>query len=150
MTSVMTDYIHVSDGGEVSFIPGEMTDNRTIELRRLLDERGVEYTANDHMGAYATSWNGFTAMQLTPSAKLMMAFTPEQAIAATLGSRTCENVAREWEKTSFAHACTSFCCSECGAHYVDAECYYAGLADKDEEQIRTSFCPNCGSKVVGE
>lgn len=61
------------------------TDNRTTELRRLLDERGVEYTANDHMGAYATSWNGFTAMQLTPSAKLMMAFTPEQAIAATLG-----------------------------------------------------------------
>lgn len=32
MTSAMTDYIHVSDGGEVSFIPGEMTDNRTTEL----------------------------------------------------------------------------------------------------------------------
>ena len=147
MTSAMTDYIHVSDGGEVSFIPGEMADNQTTELRELLDERGVEYTTNDHMGAFETSWNGFTATQLSPNANLIMAVTPEQAIAAALGSGTCENVAREWEKTSFAHACTSFCCSECGAHYVDAECYYAGLADKDEEQIRTNVCPNCGKAV---
>ena len=75
-----------------------------------------------------------------------------QAIAdelnALLGSGTCENVAREWEK--FAHAGTSFCCSECGAHYFDAESYYAGLAGKDEEDIRTNFCPNCGRKVVGD
>ena len=63
-----------------------MTDNRTTELREKLTERGVEYTTNDHMGAYETSWNGFTAMQLTPGAKLIMAFTPDQAIAATLGS----------------------------------------------------------------
>ena len=63
-----------------------MTDNRTTELRKKLAERGVEYTTNDHMGAYETSWNGFTAMQLTPGAKLIMAFTPDQAIAATLGS----------------------------------------------------------------
>lgn len=59
----------------------------------------------------------------------------------------CRNVNKEWEKTSFAHAGTSFCCSECGAHYVDAESYYAGLAGKDEEQIRTNYCPNCGRKV---
>ena len=75
--------------------------------------------------------------------------TPEQAIAATLGSGTCRNVHKEWEKSSFAGACTSFCCSECGAHYVDCECYYAGLADADEEQIRTNYCPNCGAKVIG-
>ena len=63
-----------------------MTDNRTTELREKLTERGVEYTTNDHMGAYETSWNGFTAMQLTPGAKLLMVFTPDQAIAATVGS----------------------------------------------------------------
>jgi len=63
-----------------------MIDNRTTELRAKLTERGIEYTTNDHMGACETSWNGFTAMQLTPSAKLIMAVTPEQAIAATLGS----------------------------------------------------------------
>jgi len=68
---------------------------------------------------------------------------------ALLTERTCKNVCKEWEKTSFAHAATSFCCSECGAHYVDCECYYAGLADADEEQIRTNYCPNCGSRVIG-
>ena len=62
-----------------------MTDNRTTELRAKLTEHGIEYETNDHMGVCETSWNGFTAMQLTPGAKLMMAFTPEQAIAATLG-----------------------------------------------------------------
>lgn len=65
-----------------------MTDNRTTELREKLTERGIEYTTNDHMGAYETSWNGFTAMQLTPGAKLLMVFTPDQAIAATVGSGT--------------------------------------------------------------
>lgn len=64
--------------------------------------------------------------------------------------RTCRNVHKEWSKTSFAGAETSFCCSECGAHYVDCESYYAGLADADEEQIRTNYCPNCGCKVVDE
>ena len=63
-----------------------MTDNRTTELREKLTERGIEYEANDNMGACETSWNGFTAFQLTPSANLIMAVTPEQAIAATLGS----------------------------------------------------------------
>ena len=63
-----------------------MTDNRTTELREKLTERGIEYTTNDHMGVCETSWNGFTAMQLTPSAKLIMTVTPEQAIAATVGN----------------------------------------------------------------
>lgn len=58
----------------------------TDELRRLLDERGVPYETNDDMGASETRWNGFTAYQLTPNAKLVMHPTPEQAIAATLGS----------------------------------------------------------------
>ena len=59
--------------------------NATDELRRMLDERGVEYETNDSMGASETTWNGFTAYQLTPTAKLIMHPTPEQAIAATLG-----------------------------------------------------------------
>lgn len=63
-----------------------MTDNRTAELREKLTERGIEYETNDYMGVCETSWNGFTVMQLTPSAKLIMTVTPEQAIAATLGS----------------------------------------------------------------
>ena len=58
----------------------------TDELRRMLDERGVPYETNDDMGASETRWNGFTAYQLTPNAKLVMHPTPEQAIAATLGN----------------------------------------------------------------
>lgn len=78
--------------------------------------------------------------------------TEAEAIAAwnTRAERTCRNVCEEWGKTSFAGAGTSFCCSECGAHYVDCECYYAALADADEEHIRTNYCPNCGAKVVDE
>lgn len=60
---------------------------------------------------------------------------------------TCKNIAEEWHKTAFAGAITSFCCSECGAHYIDADSYYAGLSDGYGE-IRTNFCPNCGRKVV--
>lgn len=63
-----------------------MTGNRTTKLRKLLTERGIEYETNDYMGVCETSWNGFTVMQLTPSAKLIMTVTPEQAIAVTLGS----------------------------------------------------------------
>ena len=62
-------------------------DNRTTELREKLTERGVEYTTNDHMGVCETSWNGFTVMQLTPNAKLIMVVTPKQAIAATMGGQ---------------------------------------------------------------
>ena len=81
------------------------TDNRTTELlRKLLDERGVEYETNDHMGACETSWNGFTVTQLSPNANLIMAVTPEQAIAATLGSGTltAEQVREAIEENSWA------------------------------------------------
>lgn len=70
-------------------------DNRTTKLRAKLTERGVEYTTNDHMGVCETSWNGFTAMQLTPGAKLLMVFTPDQAIAATLGEKPRDKT-EEW------------------------------------------------------
>ena len=123
------------------------TDNRTTELREKLNKLVIELDRLDI--ALDSPASDMTLGEYEQKReKLLDGFI--QAIAATLGSGTCENVAREWEKTSFAHACTSFCCSECGAHYIDAECYYAGLADKDEEQIRTNFCPCCGRKVVGE
>lgn len=115
-----------------------MTDNRTTELlRKLLDERGVKYEAHDHMGACETSWNGFTATQLSPNANLIMAVTPEQAIAATLcarAERTCECIAEHAEspidgKTIVLHRCSA--CHELMRPYM-------------------RFCPNCGAKVAGE
>lgn len=62
--------------------------------------------------------------------------------AATLGSGTCRNVHKEWEKSSFAGACTSFCCSECGAHYVDGECYYA--ESDSREKLEADVQKWCG------
>lgn len=92
-------------------------------------------------------WNRDCAM----TCETPMRTSAEKAITDwnTRAERTCKNANEEWEKTSFAHAATSFCCSECGAHYVDCESYYAALAGADEEQIRTNYCPNCGAKVVG-
>jgi len=67
-----------------------MTDNRTTELRRLLDERGVEH----YDGTESTLWlkdeHGYRASaDELSSGRLSVHIwcdTPEQAIAATLGS----------------------------------------------------------------
>ena len=103
-----------------------MIDNRTAELREKLTERGVEYTTNDHLGVCETSWDGFTAMQLTPSAKLIMTVTPEQAVAATVGNGTCENA----NKNGYGFR---FDCTECG---------YSTRLDE-----LPNFCPKCGRWV---
>ena len=82
-----------------------MTDNRTTELlRKLLRERGVEYTTSDDERAYdepaKTTWDFvLCGLEMTVTATEFVdvegktylemdfhhAFTPEQAIAATLG-----------------------------------------------------------------
>lgn len=103
-----------------------MTDNRTTELRRLLTERGIEYETNDHMGVCETSWNGFTVMQLTPSAKLIMTVTPEQAIAATLGSereKRLKKLVRIYGEIA-NYFCERFAC--CDAEFANCK-YCIGL-----------------------
>ena len=107
----------------------------TDELRRLLDERGVEYETNDHLGAYETSWDGFTAMQLTPGAKLMMVFTPEQAIAATLRGGMCHITASS----------TDGLCSDNPRQYFELSCGHTFTLDGLEPP---NYCPNCGAKVI--
>ena len=112
----------------------------TEELRRLLDERGVEWWQSVNMlGCVFTRWysplfsdevvameNGDGELELF--SHLM---TPEQAIAATLGTGTCHEVMinRHWRG-----------CSECG--YVWENMYAAGF------QIGPNYCPMCGAKVV--
>ena len=73
----------------------------TDELRRMLDERGVEWTQG--MAWNVTVINGdwlvvedvdFGTLSVSTTAYQL---TPEQAIAATLGSGTCEVVAQTWE-----------------------------------------------------
>ena len=111
----------------------------TDELRRLLDERGVEW--KDHHHDNRTWWSddnnvGWFAEgrpAVTGSyVKIEAVLTPEQAIAATMGRGTCKNIAPGY---------LDFLCSECGfVHYIDDNnC----TGDGNEWK----YCPNCG-KVV--
>lgn len=74
-----------------------MTDNRTTELREKLTERGVEHEARDGGTLHVTSWLAsgvqWNYREIGDTHSLTMGnpwvgCTPEQAIAATLGSGT--------------------------------------------------------------
>lgn len=103
------------------------------ELRRLLDERGVAHS--DHY--FSTTWrdgHGILHLAGEPMADgslVVDILTPEQAIAATLGSETCEDVGRY-----------CFTCSKCGWTANEPHHAFGGFWPK--------FCPNCGCKVVSE
>lgn len=111
----------------------------TEELRHMLDERGVEYTADDGEHAKRTCWpymgelmamfveydNGTTRFACDT-----WCFTPAQAIAATLGTGTCHN-ASEYPRMFF-------CCSECGCAHKRSRPYVD----------MPRFCPDRGRKVA--
>jgi len=111
----------------------------TDELRRMLDERGVEWEKATTDLSLHTSWStkeNFCVfnewIENVDVADTLTVYhaTPEQAIAATLG-RTCHNVSK-WVNV--------FECSECGFDYDFVTEPYQG----------PNFCPNCGKKVVDE
>lgn len=115
----------------------------TEHLRELLDERGVEWIELVDPGA--TAWcngsEGFIADEYeNGKLELKTLKTPEQAIASTLGSRTCHKLPQTSDAICVVHRgdfSASFgywTCSECGA-----ECF---------EGAR--YCMNCGAKVVDE
>ena len=147
-----------------------MTDNRTTELRKLLDERGVEYTANDSMGAYETSWNGFTATQISANANLIMAVTPEQAIAATLGRQNAtsnqESIVRsflrkispnrDWDYLGeHEHAMIADLVDDIAATLGSGTCEYCKDGTFDGQTAMMSnhgwqvinYCPSCGARI---
>jgi len=114
----------------------------TDELRRLLDERGVEHfdgcestlwgyeQTSESTGAYRYSADeisgGFVNVWL-------YRLTPEQAVEATLGRGTCRNASDAADEGYFE-------CSACGASCsVEWE---SGGWDAPR------FCPNCGRRVV--
>lgn len=114
----------------------------TERVRELLDERGVEWTANDGKYAKETCWtymgeltaafteynNGTTRFDCDT-----WCFTPEQAIAVTLGAVTCHEVRVHMQIEDEMH------CSECGC--------FLGFAG-DVGAPPHNYCPNCGRKVV--
>lgn len=113
----------------------------TDELRRMLDERGVEWGNIRNDGSesdYLTEWQ-FEGIQSYAVATEWAVggglslethrhhLTPEQAIAATVWRGTCHKVL-DFDGTAWI-------CSECGEHIGPR---------------RWNFCPNCGRKVVDE
>lgn len=97
----------------------------TDELRRLLDERGVEWTYADGTVSFANNGHWCHAWAYSDNAMCvsMGYFTPEQAIAATLGSGTCEY---------------------CKDGKFDEQTWMMS----NHGWQRINHCPNCGAKVV--
>ena len=108
----------------------------TDELRRLLDERGVEYRVSAtgysiDIGPNMTAYANRTDTTLDVS---LRGFTPEQAIEATLGRGTCHSDNNP--PLLYDDPFRVFRCSEC--HYkVDLR-----------HNPKPNYCPNCGRKVV--
>lgn len=124
----------------------------TDKLRRLLDERGVEWWAEDDPEDppyyFVTKWFSNASEQTFEEipairSRSLTAFciTPEQAVAATLGPGTCRDVA---EFRGFGTK-TEFRCSECGYEYSAVGGF--GCDYGDEPDFR--YCPSCGARVIG-
>ena len=116
----------------------------TEKLRRLLDERGVEWA--EYGDGYTLLRHGGREYTVQPNIcnrLIVTNLTPEQAIAATLGAGTCTADETEtWEcvcdqigrygKRVTVHVME---CSECGHTYEHVNGDY-------------EFCPHCGRRVV--
>lgn len=104
----------------------------TDELRRLLDERGVEWGDSSDENVLHTTWNGMNCWFNEFSDGwtawgMAMGGTPEQAVEATMGRGTCRMETEE--------SCQNWMsCSECHADYYN------------DQPI--NYCPNCGRRVV--
>lgn len=119
----------------------------TDELRRLLDERGVEWwqSANT-LGCVFTRWHsplfGDEVCAMENGEEGLVLFdhfvTPEQAIDATLGPGTCH-----FEQIPEA-LYDDIECSECGVALWGFQMDIAG----EGCPTRPRYCPNCGRAVV--
>ena len=108
----------------------------TEKLRALLDERGVEYEAERIDSSNYFTWGENDCYSYTeyPDGTVLRIWdcTPEQAIAATLGSH--ERTCHETMVDKYFHGCDS-----CG--YVWEAFYNFGKRE------RPKYCPNCGARV---
>ena len=109
-------------------------------LRRLLDERGVEWWEEDgHTLWYGESLHhaasAFSSFMFGESERVHLnaMVTPEQAVAATLGRGTCH-------ETIIDHYWRG--CGECG--YIWEFMYGIGKCESPH------YCPNCGREVVND
>jgi len=116
----------------------------TDELRRLLDERGVEYDkAEDDTTIYYDSDGNRYTYNVNRDSGWAQLFgyhmTPEQAIAATLGNGECEMVT----SGTPCEGNTDKACTACGAYNI-GEFY-----DGQSHRAAPRYCPNCGKRAKG-
>lgn len=132
------------------------TNNATERLRALLDEHDEYYQTSGNKTWWGRPIDRQTGKpinvfhcQAQPMGEdrlfveLQLA-TPEQAIAATLGPGTCEDVTSEGRTQAFT-------CSECGCWVAYDEYWETGIyvdGDGQAVHIHPRYCPNCGRRVV--
>lgn len=121
----------------------------TDELRRMLDERGVEWSDSSDENVLHTTWGNMNCWfnefhDGWMSWGMAMGGTPEQAIEATLGAGTCRNELDEGH----------FGCSMCGCHVRSLPFGSTYVSDGKRwystEKRTLNYCPHCGAKVVSE
>ena len=140
----------------------------TDELRRLLDERGVEWGNIRNDGSesdYLTEWQFDGVQSYAVATEWSVGgglsveinrhhLTPEQAVEATLGAGMCRNVAVPDEYSD-----RPFTCSECGArgpmgngtyHLASSWAMEDGTLAFGDSWPVWKYCPNCGRKVVDD
>ena len=128
----VTPTYHATESAEEARAVVEQCMSATDELRRLLDERGVEWDYGI-TGAETTRFNAnglhltFTPMRYGLVCSTIL--TPEQAVEATLGRGKCRNLSKYVNE---------FECSCCGWTYDFVTDPYSG----------PRYCPNCGRRVV--
>ena len=117
---------------------GVRTESATEELRRMLDERGVEWQGKPELiisgiekGTEFDAADGrlVRAVEALDGTICLSHITPEQAIAATLGTGTCH-------VTDNGPWGYPYVCSACGASF-----------DPDVNNGELNYCPNCGRRV---
>lgn len=129
-----------------------MTDNRTTELLcKLLEERGVSCRTHYLYTSWYVGPKLYYAVDNLDGTLTIANLTPEQAIAATLGSGTCESERDEWKtKAESALHENPYVGLVRGKQWKRTEIsdYYCGrcgwkVTDHD------SYCPECGGALHG-
>ena len=113
--------------------------NTTDELRRRLDERGVDYRVSAtgysiDIGPYTTVYANRSDTTLDVSLRQV---TPEQAIAATLGRGTCHVTVQDNLAETEGMGDIWLECDAC--HWQ---------MPLEPSTPRFNFCPNCGHRIV--
>lgn len=124
----------------------------TEELRRMLDERGVEWTServsDGVLFTFTKDGRTYSVFARDRAGLEMWSqyLTPEQAIEATLGRGTCKvDVLNTGDCAGYECSEYIMHCNACGHEF--GHVLYSEDGDVWMSE-RPNFCPNCGAEVV--